>query len=324
MQIITAITVDTSKRGVPPRIFAKQGDQKTRVLHITVTDGDALYRPEPGITAVLRCLRPDGYRLESACTILDDGRFQAILPPQALEAAGALQADLALSNDQGQLLSTVVFCVLVEPSPIEGQSVPTEQSPAQPSVQPATTRSAGQAIPPTISVVDDDCGKEIFTVLYPWMQNGSNVRIVGEGAKGAVVLAADVTDVQLEPVTRFLTAEGKVFDIGNRRAFDVGEAGTDTLSFWVENAGKVPFTTVFVTGTEACTLIEDGKKPKTLVKQADKPHPWYAGSSHVHLPGQLTRFDLKLDRTKKGAKVGVAFFNSTGLKFKVSQNHLEK
>lgn len=173
MQIITAITVDTSKRGVPPRIFAKQGDQKTRILHITVTDGDALYRPEPGITAVLRCLRPDGYRLESACTILDDGRFQAILPPQALEAAGALQADLALSNDQGQLLSTVVFCVLVEPSPIEGQSVPTEQSPAQPSVQPATTRSAGQAIPPTISFVDDDCGKEIFTVLYPWMQQNS-------------------------------------------------------------------------------------------------------------------------------------------------------
>ena len=27
------------------RIFAKQGDQKTRVLHITVTDGDALYCP---------------------------------------------------------------------------------------------------------------------------------------------------------------------------------------------------------------------------------------------------------------------------------------
>ena len=164
----------------------------------------------------------------------------------------------------------------------------------------------------------------ITPVLYPWMQNGSNVRIVGEGAKGAVVLAADVTDVQLEPVTRFLTAEGRVLDIGSRRAFDVEEAGSDTLSFWVENAGKVPFTTVFVTGTEACTLIEDGKKPKTLVKQEDKPHPWYAGSSHVHLPGQLTRFDLKLDRTKKGAKVGVAFFNSTGLKFKVSQNHLEK
>ena len=149
---------------------------------------------------------------------------------------------------------------------------------------------------------------------YPWTGAGSSVRIVGEGEKGAAVLDAGIVGEAPQPVTRFLTAEGKVFDIGKRRAFDVEEAGTDALSFWVENPGKSSFTTAFVVGSEACALIRDGKKPATVVRQAEKPCPWYVGVP-LHCPDKLTRFDLKLDRTKKGSKVGVAVFNSTGLVF---------
>ena len=167
--------------------------------------------------------------------------------------------------------------------------------------------------------------KELKVELAPfmpavWRLPGANrlvslkAEVVGEGEKGAAVLDAGIVGEAPQPVTRFLTAEGKVFDIGKRRAFDVEEAGSDTLSFWVENPGKSSFTTAFVVGSEACALVKDGKTPTTVVKQADRPRPWYVGVP-LHCPDKLTRVDLKLDRTKKGSKVGVAVFNSTGLGF---------
>lgn len=170
MEIITPITIDTSKRGASPRIYTKQGDKNTRVLHLTVTNGATAIHPVEGTTAVLRSLKPDGCQTVTKCTILEDGVIAAVLPEQLLATPGAVQADVALTNDTGQLLSTVVFYIVVEPSPINAPSLPDNSESDSGSTGVIVKKSAGQAIPPVISFVDDDSRVEIYTVLYPWLK----------------------------------------------------------------------------------------------------------------------------------------------------------
>ena len=186
MKIITPMSIDVSLRGISPRIYAKQGDNNTRVLELTITDGATPVCFDRGSTAQLRCLKPNGSRVVTDCTLLSDSLIQVILPEQLLSVPGLVLADIALFGDDGQLLSTVVFQILVESAPT---AQPTASEPEQPDdptqpggteepgspQQPAVSlkKSAGQAIAPVVSFVDDDCRSQVYSVLFPWMKEHS-------------------------------------------------------------------------------------------------------------------------------------------------------
>ena len=153
-------------------------------------------------------------------------------------------------------------------------------------------------------------------VTLPWLSKGVSVRFEGaEGVRPAVAEASAPMEPP-EAVTRFQAEDGRMFDIGRNRLFDVAVAETDTLSFWVKNCGRSPLVTICVAGLDACELQSGGK---TVAAKVQDARPWYVATV-TEARDEFTRFDLKIDRSKTDAKVGVAVFNTGNVVVRAGQS----
>lgn len=123
MQIKKAITLDLSRQENTSWIFAKQGDDGSRFVQITLTDNGEAYKPPAGASAKFRCRKPDGKAVYNPAQINSDGTVTVELTQQTLAASGVALADVSLSSKEGQVLSSVSFGIRVEPAP-NGEEVP--------------------------------------------------------------------------------------------------------------------------------------------------------------------------------------------------------
>lgn len=117
MQYVQEISLDVSGKLRYKYIDAKQGDNASRYLKITLLANGKKITPETGETAIFRCLKPDGHSCLNSGTINSDGTVTVELTNQVLACKGTTKADVSLMKGD-TVLSTVTFFIQVEEAPI--------------------------------------------------------------------------------------------------------------------------------------------------------------------------------------------------------------
>ncbi len=115
------ITLDLSQRSSMQHLYAKQGDNESRCVRVTLMDNGTVYTPT-GVEAHFRARKPDGTMICNPATINEDGTVTLELTGQTLAAAGTVLADVCLCGDDGQILSSASFAILVEVQPYGEQA----------------------------------------------------------------------------------------------------------------------------------------------------------------------------------------------------------
>lgn len=110
MNYTRSLTLDVSKQYDYSYVRAKQGDDASRFLIITMTaDGEKLTPPTTA-TAVFRALKPDGKSIYNPATINSDGTITVELTEQVLAVPGRIVADVSVTDD-GAVLSATSFYI---------------------------------------------------------------------------------------------------------------------------------------------------------------------------------------------------------------------
>lgn len=102
-------------------VHAKQGDDGSRFLRITLTEHGVAYVIPEGATAYFRCRKLDGHSCCNPAVINDDGTITVELTDQALAVTGLVVADVSLRGADGEILSSVNFSIMVDPAPLGKQ-----------------------------------------------------------------------------------------------------------------------------------------------------------------------------------------------------------
>ncbi len=111
------ITLDLTKRTVFQYVSAKQGDDGSRFVKITLTDNGVVYKPPADTAANFRAQKPDDTMVLNPAIVDGDGTVTVELTQQTLAVVGDVLADIVLSNSRNEILSTVSFLIHVEPAP---------------------------------------------------------------------------------------------------------------------------------------------------------------------------------------------------------------
>ena len=117
MNITQAITLDLAKQTAPVCICAKQGDEKSRMIQITLVRNGEPYEPPSGASAAFRAQKPDGTMVLNSAVVAPDGTVTVELTRQTLAVAGSVTADVYLTDSAGSVLSSASFVIHVEPAP---------------------------------------------------------------------------------------------------------------------------------------------------------------------------------------------------------------
>lgn len=118
MNITQKITLDLTKRSAFQYVSAKQGDNSSRFVEVTLTDGDSVYIPPDGATASFRAQKPDGTMVLNQAVVNSNGTVTVELTQQTLAASGDVIADIYLTDGADTVLSTASFVIRVEPAPM--------------------------------------------------------------------------------------------------------------------------------------------------------------------------------------------------------------
>lgn len=117
MNITQNMTLDLTKRAAFQYVNAKQGDNGSRFVKITLTDGGVNYRPPADTAATFRAQKPDGTMVLNQAVVNDDGTVTVELTQQTLAVSGDVAADVYLTDNHGAQLSSVSFIIHVENAP---------------------------------------------------------------------------------------------------------------------------------------------------------------------------------------------------------------
>lgn len=121
---IEHLTLDISGKRNNIEIFAKQGDRNKRFLKITLVDEETQIMLEDNEKVEFRCLKPDKKYVYLAATKEPDGTIMVKLEHQVLTAVGKVRADVAIVDEQQDVLSSTNFYITVEPSATDSRYIP--------------------------------------------------------------------------------------------------------------------------------------------------------------------------------------------------------
>lgn len=128
MIVTQSIDLDFSDLGEQKRVYAKQYDENTRDVHITLYDGGVMWSIPAGTTAVVRYRKPDKTggiydelpNGDPACIVnTGSGTVNITLAPEVLTCPGDVLVDVVLVSGN-DALATFNFVVNVERSPSDG------------------------------------------------------------------------------------------------------------------------------------------------------------------------------------------------------------
>lgn len=106
------ITLDVHSRREGTALRLKQG-ASAHCLHLRLTEEGLSYLIDPQCTAVLAAEKPDGSVLYNACQI-SNGAAVYTLTGQETNTPGCIPCELRLYDQEGKLLISPTFCLLVE------------------------------------------------------------------------------------------------------------------------------------------------------------------------------------------------------------------
>lgn len=124
MQYTQELTLDVARQYTYSYIQAKQGDDASRYVKITVTANGVTQAVPTTATATFRALKPDGKSIYNSATINSDGTVTVELTEQTLAVPGRVMADVSIT-DSGTVLSVVSFCIDCLPAPL-GENIDSE------------------------------------------------------------------------------------------------------------------------------------------------------------------------------------------------------
>lgn len=122
LTILKSFSLDFAKAPPLEYIFAKQGDQNSRILEISPLNNGAAYTIPAGTTARFGAKKPDGTQILNDATI-DNGKIYVTLSAQALAVSGVVIAEIALYGTSDELLSSQHFYIKVEQFAIDPDAV---------------------------------------------------------------------------------------------------------------------------------------------------------------------------------------------------------
>ena len=123
MKYIQNITLDVNCNPANYQyINAKQCDNASRVLNVTLTSNNQQIKPETGTEAIFRCLKPDGNSCVNPAVINADGTVTVEFTKQELAVKGVTLADISLIKNE-TILSTVSFRIMVDEAPVSVSKV---------------------------------------------------------------------------------------------------------------------------------------------------------------------------------------------------------
>lgn len=123
MEFIKEITADLAGEMLFEYITAVQGDAGSRFVKVQLLSNRQPYTPPEGVTAVLRCKKPDGKTIFNDCTVGKDGTIKAELTEQMLAVAGNCRCEITLYGANESTLTSVPFIVKVTTAAINPGSV---------------------------------------------------------------------------------------------------------------------------------------------------------------------------------------------------------
>lgn len=123
MEFIKEITVDLAGEMLFEYITAVQGDAGSRFVKVQLLSNRQPYTPPEGVTAVLRCKKPDEKTIFNDCTVGKDGIIKAELTEQMLAVAGNCRCEITLYGADESTLTSVPFIVKVTSSAINPGNV---------------------------------------------------------------------------------------------------------------------------------------------------------------------------------------------------------
>lgn len=121
MKAVQKITLDIAQGSLPVTVFAKQYDNKTRFIEITLTNGGVLYEIPSGVTARFRLTKGDKTVIFNDASIAS-GVITAELTEQALAASGIAVAEIGLYQGAA-ILTTQIFYIDVKASAMNEKQV---------------------------------------------------------------------------------------------------------------------------------------------------------------------------------------------------------
>lgn len=101
-------------------IFVKQGDSGSRVINAKIFAGSVALTIDSGSTAKLRLVtpKPDCHAYESNATSVGTSSIIVPISDEMMSIAGPAYADIVITGPNDETISTELFCVEIEKSPV--------------------------------------------------------------------------------------------------------------------------------------------------------------------------------------------------------------
>lgn len=122
LKILKSFSVDFAKAPPLEYVYAKQGDQNSRVLEIIPLNNGAAYTIPDGTVARFGAKKPDGTQILDDA-VIEDGKIYVTLSSQALAVSGTVTAEIALYGADDTLLSSQHFHIMVERFAVDPEAV---------------------------------------------------------------------------------------------------------------------------------------------------------------------------------------------------------
>ena len=118
-QYLKKIVLDFGEEIRKQYVWAKQYDDRGRIIEILMYSFGQRYVPDSGTTVRFRALKPDGkFALYDAELKAEESIIRVALSEQVLAVTGRVSADVILQDADGVTLSTAFFYIQVAPSPV--------------------------------------------------------------------------------------------------------------------------------------------------------------------------------------------------------------
>lgn len=114
LTILKAFPLDFTRNAPLEYIFAKAGDQNSRILDITPLNSGSVYTIPEGTTARFAAKKPDGTQILND-SVIENGHIKVTLSEQTLAADGILVCEVQLYGTDNEVLSSQHFYLKAEP-----------------------------------------------------------------------------------------------------------------------------------------------------------------------------------------------------------------
>lgn len=122
LTILKSFSLDFAKASPLEYVYAKQGDQNSRILEITPLNDGAAYTITEGTVARFGAKKPDGTQILNDA-VIENGKIYVTLTAQALAVSGVVTAEITLYGASDELLSSQHFHIMVERFAIDPDAV---------------------------------------------------------------------------------------------------------------------------------------------------------------------------------------------------------